>query len=185
MYHHLVDVNSSAIRLSAFFNGIFPTIVLNVIIIIIYTNSKAMSLYALSTVNFPVQSILDVWLYKSCFVCLEFVLYLMRKRKFWNSWRLVGNLWEWKMCLRDRIELGHQATWTWMVVHERMHNVFFVLIFITNNINIINIIIITRPLGWPCMRECIYLYLYIYILQYAILPFDIISFPIWKCNAIK
>ena len=60
MYHHLVDVNSSAIRLSAFFNGIFPIIVLTIIIIIIYTNSKAMSLHALSTVNFPEQSILDV-----------------------------------------------------------------------------------------------------------------------------
>ena len=154
MYHHLVDVNSSAIRLSAFFNGIFPTIVLNVIIIIIYTNSKAMSLYALSTVNFPVQSILDVWLYKSCFVCLEFVLYLMGKRKSWNSWRFVGNLWEWKMCLRDRIELGHQATWTWMAVHERMHNVIFVVFFnkdfITNNDNFIIIIIIITTCGWWC-----------------------------------
>ena len=49
-----------------------------------------------------------------------------------------------------------------MVLYERMHNVIFVVIFITNNINIIVInieIIITRPLGW----SCIYLYLYIYI----------------------
>ena len=71
------------------------------------------------------------------------------------------------MCLRDRIELGHQATWTWMALHERMHNVIFVVIFITNNINIIviniEIIIVTRPLGWSCTRYCIYSYLYIYI----------------------
>ena len=53
------------------------------------------------------------------FCCFSLLLFL---KLSWRGKISGGLLWEWKMCLRDRIELGHRAN---LAVHERMHNVTF------------------------------------------------------------
>ena len=57
-----------------------------------------------------------------CLCCFLFFTLLLFLKLLCRGKISGGLLWEWKMCLRDRIELGHRAN---LAVHERMHNVTF------------------------------------------------------------